>query len=137
MNVNDFLDRHVALDPECLDRIYLNAYVPNQQVSGQVVTFSRWVLVAAVHAPGEVSRTLVFDAPRRGRVFFEAVVADHVPTPDGAPTAIVYTKLHGRLLGPLLTADRPPASRELRRALKVIDTSVSDYIRRARIRPAE
>lgn len=38
-NVNDVLDDHVALDIECLDRIYLNAYVPNLQVSGQVVTF--------------------------------------------------------------------------------------------------
>jgi hypothetical protein len=38
-NINDVLDGHVALDIECLDRIYLNAYVPNLQVSGQVVTF--------------------------------------------------------------------------------------------------
>jgi hypothetical protein len=40
VNVNDLLDGHVALDLECLDRVYLNAYVPNLQVSGQVVTFS-------------------------------------------------------------------------------------------------
>ena len=33
------LDGHVALDLECLDRIYLNAYVPNLQVGGQVVSF--------------------------------------------------------------------------------------------------
>lgn len=39
VNVNDLLDGHVALDLECLDRVYLNAYVPNLQVSGQVVTF--------------------------------------------------------------------------------------------------
>lgn len=38
-NINDVLDGHVTLDIECLDRIYLNAYVPNLQVSGQVVTF--------------------------------------------------------------------------------------------------
>ena len=38
-NVNDVLDGHVSLDLECLDRIYLNAYVPNLQVGGQVVTF--------------------------------------------------------------------------------------------------
>jgi hypothetical protein len=38
-NVNDVLDGHVVLDVECLDRIYLNAYVPNLQVGGQVVTF--------------------------------------------------------------------------------------------------
>ena len=39
VNVNDVLDGHVALDLDCLDRIYLNAYVPNLQVGGQVVTF--------------------------------------------------------------------------------------------------
>jgi hypothetical protein len=30
---------HVSLDLECLDRIYLNGYVPNLQVGGQVVQF--------------------------------------------------------------------------------------------------
>jgi hypothetical protein len=39
VNVNDLLDGHVGLDIECLDRIYLNGYVPNLQVGGQVVTF--------------------------------------------------------------------------------------------------
>ena len=29
VTVNDLLDGHVALDVECLDRIYLNGYVPN------------------------------------------------------------------------------------------------------------
>jgi hypothetical protein len=37
--VNDVLDGHVALDIECLDRIYLNAYVPILQTSSQVVAF--------------------------------------------------------------------------------------------------
>jgi hypothetical protein len=39
VNINDLLDGHVGLDLECLDRIYLNAYVPNLQVGGQVVRF--------------------------------------------------------------------------------------------------
>jgi hypothetical protein len=39
MTVNDVLDGHVALDIECLDRIYLNAYVPILQTSSQVVAF--------------------------------------------------------------------------------------------------
>lgn len=38
-SVNELLDGHVALELECLDRIYLNAYVPNLQVGGQVVSF--------------------------------------------------------------------------------------------------
>ena len=37
--INDVLDGHVVLDVECLDRIYLNGYVPNLQVGGQVVSF--------------------------------------------------------------------------------------------------
>ena len=39
VTVNDLVDGHVALDVECLDRIYLNGYVPNLQVAGQVVSF--------------------------------------------------------------------------------------------------
>ena len=38
-NINDVLDGHVALEVECVDRLYLNAYVPNLQVGGQVVRF--------------------------------------------------------------------------------------------------
>ncbi len=37
--VNELLDGHVSLDIECMDRIYLNGYVPNLQVGGQVVSF--------------------------------------------------------------------------------------------------
>jgi len=29
VTVNDLLDGHVVLDVQCLDRIYLNGYVPN------------------------------------------------------------------------------------------------------------
>src|SRR5919199_77024 len=39
VTVNDVLDGHVGLDLQCLDRIYLNGYVPTLQVSGQVFTF--------------------------------------------------------------------------------------------------
>ncbi len=39
VNINDVLEGHVALEVECVDRLYLNAYVPNLQVGGQVVCF--------------------------------------------------------------------------------------------------
>ncbi|MGB3187778.1 MAG: hypothetical protein WBG36_15435 [Ornithinimicrobium sp.] len=39
VNVNDILDGHVTLDLRCLDRIYLNGYLPTVQVGGQVVQF--------------------------------------------------------------------------------------------------
>ena len=39
VTINDVLDGHVGLDIECLDRIYLNGYVPSLQMGGQVVSF--------------------------------------------------------------------------------------------------
>jgi hypothetical protein len=39
VTVNEVLDEHVKLDIQCLDRIYLNAYVPILQTSAQVVAF--------------------------------------------------------------------------------------------------
>ena len=39
VTTGDVLDGHVRLDLECLDRIYLNGYVPNLQVGGQMVQF--------------------------------------------------------------------------------------------------
>jgi hypothetical protein len=39
VTVNDVLDGHTALDIQCLDRVYLNVYVPILQTSSQVVAF--------------------------------------------------------------------------------------------------
>jgi hypothetical protein len=39
VTTSDILNGHVTLDIECLDRVYLNGYVPNLQVGGQVVQF--------------------------------------------------------------------------------------------------
>ena len=41
VNINDVLDGHVSLELECVDRLYLNAYVPRLQASGQVAYFFR------------------------------------------------------------------------------------------------
>ncbi|MGH3755904.1 MAG: hypothetical protein ACRDRP_25135 [Pseudonocardiaceae bacterium] len=38
-NINEVLDGHVSLEVQCVDRMLLNAYVPNLQVGGQVVRF--------------------------------------------------------------------------------------------------
>jgi hypothetical protein len=57
----------------------------------------------------------------------------YVLTPDGIRTAIFYTKLHNRLLRPLLAADQPQAPAELRHALRTIDQHIDDYITRARL----
>lgn len=54
-------------------------------------------------------------------------------TSDGLRAAIFYTKVHDRLLGPLMAADKPPADPELRAALATIDTHITTSIHRARL----
>jgi hypothetical protein len=75
VTVNDVLDGHVALDLECLDRVYLNAYVPNLQVGGQVVSF------LTAHLGYPIPSPAVFD--KIGTAFRNAVrrFADdeHIP----------------------------------------------------------
>ena len=56
VSVGELLDDHVVLDLECLDRLYLNAYVPNLQVSGQVVTFMRDHLRCPIPSPAIMTR---------------------------------------------------------------------------------
>jgi hypothetical protein len=52
VTVNEVLDGHSVLDIECLDRIYLNAYVPILQSSGQVVAFMTQHLGLPIPSPG-------------------------------------------------------------------------------------
>ena len=54
-------------------------------------------------------------------------------TPDGQRIAIFYTKIHDRLLRPLIAANKPPAPPELRHALHVVDRHLTDYLRHARV----
>jgi hypothetical protein len=54
-------------------------------------------------------------------------------TPDGQRVAIFYTKLHDRLLRPLIAANAPPAPAGLRNALRIIDRHVHAYIDHARL----
>src|SRR5512143_1717457 len=56
VRVNDVLDGHVALDLECLDRVYLNGYVPNLQVGGPVVSFLTAHLGVPIHSPAIFSQ---------------------------------------------------------------------------------
>ena len=73
--VTDLLDGHVVLDVQCLDRIYLNGYVPNLQVTGQVVTFMRDHLGYPIPSPAIMEKI--------GTSFRRAVASfaddEHVP----------------------------------------------------------
>lgn len=60
----------------------------------------------------------------------------YVLTSNGIRMAIFYTKVYGRVLRPLLSADQPSVPAELRAALRVIDHHVSSSIAQARLRPA-
>jgi hypothetical protein len=67
VNSNEVLDGHIALDLDRLDRLYLNAYIPNLQVGGQVVTF------LTQHLGNEVPSPALFK--RIGDRFRQAVAA--------------------------------------------------------------
>jgi predicted MarR family transcription regulator len=57
----------------------------------------------------------------------------YVLTPDGIRFAVFYTKVHNRLLRPLMASSQPQAPPELRQALRTIDQHVGNYITRARL----
>jgi hypothetical protein len=82
VTVNDVLDGQVALDLECLDRIYLNVYVNNLQVPGQVVSF------LTAHLGNPIPSPAIFD--KIGTAFRRAVSRfaeeDHIPVVRFAKT---------------------------------------------------
>jgi hypothetical protein len=56
VTVPELLDGHSVLDVECLDRIYLNGYVPMFQVGGQVVTFLHAHLGMPIASPAVIEQ---------------------------------------------------------------------------------
>ena len=75
LTVNELLDGHVGLDIECLDRVYLNGYVPNLQVGGQVVSFMTQHLGYPIPSPAILDK--IGTAFRRGVTDFAD--ANHIP----------------------------------------------------------
>jgi hypothetical protein len=55
----------------------------------------------------------------------------YVLTDDGQRVAMFYTKVHDRLLHPLIAANQPPAPPDLREALHTIDAHLRAHIRDA------
>ena len=72
VSVPDLLDGQLGLDLEFLDRVYLNGYVPNLQVGGQVVTFLTRHLGNPIPSPALFTRI--------GEHFRTAVSASLRPT---------------------------------------------------------
>jgi len=57
-NVAEIIREHVTLDVKCVDRLYLNAYVPRLQSEGGVVAFLRQAGGRVVPSPaifGEIT----------------------------------------------------------------------------------
>src|ERR1700747_2250494 len=75
VTINDLLDGHVGLDIECLDRIYLNGYVPNLQMGGQVVSFLTQHLGNPIPSPAILEK--IGTAFRRAVASF--VEDNHIP----------------------------------------------------------
>ena len=75
LTVNELLDGRVGLDLECLDRVYLNGYVPNLQVAGQVVSFMTQHLGCPIPSPAILEK--IGTAFRRSVTVFAR--ANHVP----------------------------------------------------------
>jgi hypothetical protein len=74
VTVGEVLDGHVGLDLECLDRVYLNVYVNNLQVGGQVVTFLRQ---RGYPVPSGACLRQIGDAFRRSVASYAQ--ANHIP----------------------------------------------------------
>ncbi len=54
-------------------------------------------------------------------------------TGDGLKFAIFYTKVHDRLLRPLLAADQPPAPPVIGAALRIIDRHIDNRLADSRL----
>ena len=57
-------------------------------------------------------------------------------TDDGLAFAIFYTKVHNRVLRPLMATDRPQAPPPLRAAMRTLDTHINARLAEARLSPA-
>lgn len=96
-------------------------------------------LVAGLYGHDYSANQMTYDLRRlRLHGIVERVPHTHTYrlTPEGIRVAVFYTKLHQRLLAPLLDANQPPAPPSLRRAVATIDHTISHYIANARLQPA-
>ena len=89
-------------------------------------------LLGVIYTPNQMSYDL-------GRLRLNGLIErtegtnTYLVTQDGQRVAIFYTKIHNRLLRPLLAANTPPAPADLRHALHTIDRHVHGYIDYARL----
>jgi hypothetical protein len=90
VTVNEVLDGHVVLDIECLDRVYLNAYVPILQSSGQVVAFMTQYLDLPIPSPALFDK--IGQKFRRSVASFEALIADNLDLGRPANVELIFNR---------------------------------------------
>ena len=93
-------------------------------------------LVAGLLGQGYSSSQMTYDLRRlRLHGLIERVprTNTYTTTPEGLRLAVFFTKVHHRVLGPLLDADKPPAPPEVRHALATLDRAVANYVQTARL----
>jgi hypothetical protein len=75
VTVDDLLAGQVGLDLECADRVYLNGYVPNLQVPGQIVGFLTRHLGQPIPSPALMDQI----GQRFRRAVDSYAEANHIP----------------------------------------------------------
>jgi predicted MarR family transcription regulator len=107
-------------------------------VTGQITNKSLRALVTTLLGAPYTSNRMSYDLRRlRLEGLIERVEGSNAYriTPDGQRFAVFYTKLHNRLLRPLMAADRAPSPPEIRQALATLDRHVTHTIDLARLTP--
>jgi hypothetical protein len=104
-------------------------------VTGLTNKSLRALMTALLHTPYSIGQAS-YDLRRlrlKGLITRQIHSNTYTLTSDGLRFAIFYTKVHNRVLGPLMAAHQPPAPPPLRQALRTIDQHIDDYLSRARL----
>ncbi len=151
VNINEVLEGHVGLDLACIDGSTptfptSRSAARSGALAGALCCVVHAVtgftnhslrgLVAGLLGTDYTASQMTYDLRRlRLHGLIQRVPHTHTYTltPEGLRVAVFYTKLHRRLLGPLLEADMPPAPLEIRRALALIDKTIADYVTNVRL----
>ena len=105
MTIPELLREHVSLDLECVDRVYMNGYIPVLQSSGGLVYFleqQRGQLIASPVMLGEITQSFAAQVEAYAKqenipiVHFQkglyclptsCVLFTHIDTPQWLPTS--------------------------------------------------
>jgi hypothetical protein len=95
LTVIELLDGHVALDVKCLDRVYLNGYMPNLQVGGQVASFMTAHLGYPIPSPAIMEKMGTAFRRTRSTSYWSWPTC---PWRSESPQAVIHRSGRGRVL---------------------------------------